>query len=104
MKIHLCVILGTRIMGVIVFKCFFLAVGVLFCSDKPIDVSCLNQKIVYLLANKNTHVEGAINNAVGSCMLNSRGACAWHGGIRYCEKDIERWICHDGFESSVRCQ
>lgn len=106
MKILSCVILilGTSNIGGCMFKCFFLVVNVLFCTDKPVDISCLEQKIVYLLANENTHVEGAINNAVGSCILDSRGACSWHGGIRYCEKDIGKWICHDGFESSIRCK
>ena len=81
-------------------KCFLLASGLLFCTESNIDIKCFEDQLNANLA-KPMKFNQAINQAAVECKIDGRGACSWHGGTSYCEDS--RWICRDGFESSVRC-
>ena len=84
-------------------KCFLLAAGMILCSDRNIDIKCIDEKIeLYLMSG--VYVEKLVERAVNDCQINARGACSWHGGVDHCSEDEERFICHDGFTSSVKCK
>ena len=79
-------------------KCFLLAMGIIFCSDKPVDVKCLNTQLDFYVA-LNRHIQGSVNLAVNECLLDASGCCAWHGGIDHYDNDQAVFICNDGTES-----
>lgn len=77
-------------------RCYFLALGLLFCTEKNVDVKCIEDTLTHTILRDSNNVENVINYAVERCLIDISGCCSWHGGVLTYNQDDRTAVCRDG--------
>lgn len=77
--------------------CFVTAMGIFICTELPINLDCLDN----VLSQKTDESLKIFGNKidVSSCIMKSKGCCAWMGGVAYYDAANDVFMCNDGRES-----
>lgn len=81
-------------------KCFWLALGFMFCTDSNIDVRCMETELLWL-TQAHVYIYKGIDEAASQCLMTGQGCCSWHGGIDHFSQDEGVYVCVDGTDSKT---